>query len=342
MKVKIGVLGAGTWGTALAIILSEKGHEVTLWSALQKEITEINETRSLKDKLPKAVIPDTIIATTDLEAAVKEKDLIVFAVASPFVRSTAKLVAPFIDRKIPVVNVAKGIEEDTLFTLTDIIEDEFKKQNRDIGNVAVLSGPSHAEEVSIHIPTTVVVGAKTKETACYIQDVFMTDRFRVYTSPDIIGIELGGAIKNVIALAAGILDGLGFGDNSKAALITRGMSEIGRLGIKLGGKLETFAGLSGIGDLIVTCTSKHSRNHNAGYLIGRGMKAEAAMKEVGQVVEGVYAAKAALKLAKLHDVDMPIVENMNEVLFHGKDPRESVSELLLRDKKKEHITLKWE
>lgn len=342
MKVRVGVLGAGTWGTALAIILAEKGHEVTLWSALEKEIQEINETRSLKDKLPRAVIPETVRATTDVEQAVKEKELIVFAVASPFVRGTAKLVAPLVDRSIPVVNVAKGIEEETLFTLTDIIEDEFKKQNGEPGNVVVLSGPSHAEEVSIHIPTTVVVGAKTKETACFVQDVFMTERFRVYTSPDIVGIELGGAIKNVIALAAGILDGLGFGDNSKAALITRGMSEIGRLGIKMGGKLETFAGLSGIGDLIVTCTSKHSRNHNAGYLIGTGLKADEAMKEVGQVVEGVYAAKAALKLARLHELDMPIVEKVNEVLFEGKDPREAVNELLLRDKKKEHSTLTWE
>lgn len=342
MKVRVGVLGAGTWGTALAIILAESGHEVTLWSALEAEITEIKETRSLASKLKGAVIPSSIVATTDLKEACREKDVIVFAVASPFVRVTAKRAAPFIDRKIPVVNVAKGIEEESLFTLTEIIEDEFKKDNGNIGNVAVLSGPSHAEEVSLHIPTTVVVGAKTKETACFLQDIFMTDRFRVYTSPDIIGIELGGAVKNVIALAAGILDGLGFGDNSKAALITRGMSEIGRLGIHLGGKLETFAGLSGIGDLIVTCTSKHSRNHNAGYLIGKGMKTEDAMKEVGQVVEGVYAAKATLKLAKLHEVDMPIVEKMNEVLFEGKDPRDSVSELLLRDKKTEHNTLKWE
>lgn len=342
MKVKVGVLGAGTWGTALAIILSESGHDVTLWSAISSEIEEINEKRSLESKLPIAVIPEAIQATTDLQAACEGKDIIVFAVASPYVRMTAHQAAPFIDRKIPVVNVAKGIEEDTLFTLTDIIEDEFQKDNGDIGNVAVLSGPSHAEEVSVHIPTTVVVGAKTKETACFIQDVFMTDRFRVYTSPDIIGIELGGAIKNVIALAAGILDGLEFGDNSKAALMTRGMSEIGRLGIKMGGKLETFAGLSGIGDLIVTCTSKHSRNHNAGFLIGKGMKTDEAMKEVGQVVEGVYAAKAALKLARLHDLDMPIVEKINQVLFEGKDPRESVNELLLRDKKKEHKTLKWE
>lgn len=342
MKVRVGVLGAGTWGTALAIILSENGHDVTLWSAISSEIDEINEKRSLESKLPRAVIPENIVATTDLKTACEEKDLIVFAVASPFVRMTANKAAPFIDRKIPVVNVAKGIEEDTLFTLTDIIEDEFKKENGDIGNVAVLSGPSHAEEVSVHIPTTVVVGAKTKETACFIQDVFMTDRFRVYTSPDIIGIELGGAIKNVIALAAGVLDGLEFGDNSKAALMTRGMSEIGRLGIKMGGKLETFAGLSGIGDLIVTCTSKHSRNHNAGFLIGKGMKADEAMKEVGQVVEGVYAAKAALKLARLHELDMPIVEKINQVLFEDKDPREAVYELLLRDKKKEHKTLKWE
>lgn len=342
MRVKVGVLGAGTWGTALAIILSENGHEVTLWSAIESEIKEIKEKRSLENKLPRAVIPEEICATTNLEETCREKDLIVFAVASPFVRMTAKKAAPFLSREIPIVNVAKGIEEESLFTLTEIIEDELKKDNGNIGNVAVLSGPSHAEEVSVRIPTTVVAGAKTHETACFIQDVFMTERFRVYTSPDIVGIELGGAIKNVIALAAGILDGLEFGDNSKAALITRGMYEIGKLGIKVGGKLETFAGLSGIGDLIVTCTSSHSRNHNAGFLIGKGKTANEAMKEVGQVVEGVYAAKAALKLAKKYDVDMPIVEKMNEVLFENKDPMTAVSELLLRDKKIEHSTLRWE
>lgn len=238
--------------------------------------------------------------------------------------------------------MAKGIEEDTLMTLTEIIESEFEADNGDKGIVTVLSGPSHAEEVSIGMPTTAVVGAKSRDIACMIQDAFMSERFRVYTSPDIIGIELGGSLKNVIALAAGVIDGLGLGDNAKAALITRGISEIGRLGMKLGGKLETFAGLSGIGDLIVTCCSTHSRNHNAGFLMGQGKTMEEAMAEVGQVVEGVYSAKAASKLAHVNNIDMPIVEQMNKVLFENKKAEDALSELLLRDKKDEHSGFDWD
>ena len=342
MNLNIGVLGAGSWGTALAILLNKNGHKVTLWSAVEAEREEILKFRTLSKRLPGIKIPEEISITDDLKEACENKDLIVFAVASPFVRATAAKAAPFIDRKIPVVNVAKGIEEESLNTLVEVIESEFIKDNEDKGDIAVLSGPSHAEEVSTGMPTTAVVGAFTEKTACFIQDAFMTERFRVYTSPDVTGIELGGSLKNVIALAAGVIDGLGYGDNSKAALITRGISEIGRLGIKLGGKLETFAGLSGIGDLIVTCCSTHSRNHNAGFLIGKGKTADEAMKEVGQVVEGVYSAKAALKLSKKYDVDMPIVEKMNEVLFEGKNPKEAVTELLLRDKKTEHTTLSWD
>jgi len=235
-----------------------------------------------------------------------------------------------------IVNVGKGIEENTLETLTDIIKEEIPQ-----ADVAVLSGPSHAEEVSRTIPTTCVVGADSKDTAHFIQDVFMSERFRVYTSPDVIGIELGGSIKNVIALAAGIADGLGFGDNTKAALMTRGIAEISRLGIAMGGKMETFAGLSGVGDLIVTCTSKHSRNRNAGYLIGQGYTMEEAMKEVKQIVEGVYSAKAALALAKKYNVEMPIVEQVNLVLFEDKPAIEAVSDLLLRDKRREYSELEW-
>lgn len=333
---KISILGAGAWGTAIAILLGNNGHEVVLWSALQSEIEQLEKDRELKDKLPGIKLPDSVSISGDLENSCKEKDLIVFAVASPFVRATAKKAASYIAGDQIIVNVGKGIEESTLETLTDIIKDEIPQ-----ADVAVLSGPSHAEEVSRGIPTTCVVGADSKNTAHFVQDVFMSERFRVYTSPDVIGIELGGSIKNVIALAAGIADGLGFGDNTKAALMTRGIAEISRLGIAMGGKMETFAGLSGVGDLIVTCTSKHSRNRNAGFLIGQGYTMEEAMKEVKQIVEGVYSAKAALALAKKYNVEMPIVEQVNLVLFENKPAIEAVSDLLLRDKRREYTELQW-
>ena len=334
---KVSILGAGSWGSALAILLGNNGHEVTLWSILDEEVKMLNTYREQKDKLPGVKLPSNVKVTTDLESACKDKDIIVFAVASPYVRSTAKMASSFIKAGQLVVNVGKGIEETTLDTLSDILNEELKN-----ADVAVLSGPSHAEEVSHGIPTTVVVGAKSKESAYFIQDIFMSDKFRVYTSPDIIGIELGGSIKNVIALAAGIADGLGFGDNTKAALMTRGIAEISRLGIAMGGKIETFAGLSGIGDLIVTCTSKHSRNRSAGYLIGKGYTMKEAMEEVKQVVEGVYSAKAAFALAKKYNVPMPIVEQINQVLFENKPAKEAVDDLLNRDKRREHPGLKWD
>ncbi|BCJ99779.1 NAD(P)H-dependent glycerol-3-phosphate dehydrogenase [Anaerocolumna chitinilytica] len=334
---KISILGAGAWGTAIAILLGNNGHEVVLWSALQAEVEQLINDRELKDKLPGIKLPSSVSVSGDIKASCVNKDLIVFAVASPFVRATAKNVSSFIAKNQIIVNVGKGIEENTLETLTDIIKDEIPQ-----ADVAVLSGPSHAEEVSRGIPTTCVVGADSKDTAHFIQDVFMSERFRVYTSPDVIGIELGGSIKNVIALAAGIADGLGFGDNTKAALMTRGIAEISRLGIAMGGKMETFAGLSGVGDLIVTCTSKHSRNRNAGFLIGQGYTMEEAMKEVKQIVEGVYSAKAALALAKKYEVEMPIVEQVNQVLFENKSALEAVSDLLLRDKRREYSELQWE
>jgi glycerol-3-phosphate dehydrogenase (NAD(P)+) len=334
---KISLLGAGSWGTALAIVLANNGHDVTLWSAVAAEVSMLKENREHKDRLPGVKLPDNITILEDLEKSCKEKDLLVFSVASPYVRETAKKAAPFIPEGQLIVNVAKGIEEATLMTLSEILEEELP--NRDI---AVLSGPSHAEEVSKGIPTTVVVGAKTKQSAIKVQDMFMNDFFRVYTSPDIIGIELGGSVKNVIALAAGVIDGLGLGDNTKAALMTRGIAEMSRLGIAMGGKLETFSGLSGIGDLIVTCTSKHSRNRNAGYLIGQGYTTKEAMEKVCQVVEGVYSAKAALKLAEKYGVSMPIVEEVNKVLFEEKSAKEALEDLFNRDKRKEYSTLKWE
>lgn len=333
---RVSVLGAGSWGTALAILLANNGHEVTLWSVLEAEVEMLTTHREQVDKLPGVKLPENITITMNLEEACNNKDLLVFAVASPYVRSTAKLVAPYVKDNQIIVNVAKGIEESTLSTLSDILNEEIPN-----ADIAVLSGPSHAEEVSRGIPTTCVVGAESKDTAHFIQDIFMSDKFRVYTSPDIIGIELGGSLKNVIALAAGIADGLGFGDNTKAALMTRGIAEMSRLGITMGGKMETFAGLSGVGDLIVTCTSKHSRNRSAGYLIGTGKTMEEAMEEVHQVVEGVYSAKAALSLAKKYNIEMPIVEQINLVLFENKSAKDAVDDLLLRDKRREYTDLEW-
>ena len=333
---KVSVIGAGSWGTALAILLEKNGHQVTLWSHREEEAEKLAKSREHKSKLPGVPIPEGIAITGDLEEALKEKEVIVFAVPSVAVRSTAKKVSPYVNEGQLIVNVAKGIEESTLMTLTDIIEEEIPGAKG-----CVLSGPSHAEEVSRGLPTTCVVGAKDKETAEFLQNIFMSPVFRVYISPDILGIELGGALKNVIALAAGTADGLGYGDNTKAALITRGITEIARLGIAMGARADTFYGLSGIGDLIVTCASKHSRNRKAGYLMGQGRNMYQAMDEVNMVVEGVYSAKAGLALSKKYNVEMPIIEQVNKVLFEGKAPAEAVKELMVRDKKIESWDSTW-
>ena len=333
---KVSVIGAGSWGTALAILLEKNGHQVTLWSHREEEAKELAKSREHKSKLPGVEIPEGIEIISDLEGALREKDVIVFAVPSVAVRSTARKVAPYVKEGQLIVNVAKGIEETTLMTLTDIIEEEIPEAKG-----CVLSGPSHAEEVSRGLPTTCVVGAKDKETAEFLQNIFMSPVFRVYISPDILGIGLGGALKNVIALAAGTADGLGYGDNTKAALITRGITEIARLGIAMGAKADTFYGLSGIGDLIVTCASKHSRNRKAGYLMGQGRNMQQAMDEVNMVVEGVYSAKAGLALSQKYKVEMPIIEQVNKVLFEGKAPADAVRELMVRDKKIESWDSTW-
>ena len=332
----VGIMGAGSWGTALALLLHKNGHQVTVWSISEEEVEMLSTKREHESKLPGVRIPDDMEFTSDLAKAVKDKDFIVMAVPSPFTRSTAKSMSPYIPEGQIIVDVAKGIEEDTLMTLSQQIEQEIPQ-----ADVAVLSGPSHAEEVGRGIPTSVVIGAKTKKTAEYLQSMFMNEVFRVYTSPDILGMELGGSLKNVIALAAGIADGLGYGDNTKAALITRGIAEIARLGVEAGGALESFTGLTGIGDLIVTCASVHSRNRKAGYLIGQGMSMQEAMDEVKMVVEGVYSTKAAVKMGKKYDVSTPIIEEVNKVLFEGKNPGEAVRDLMLRDSKPEISTLSW-
>ena len=333
---KITVLGGGSWGIALAVLLHKNGHEICVWSALDEEIQMLREKHEHK-MLPGVILPEDAVFTTDDRAAVEGRDLLVMAVASSYTRKTARQFGSLVAPGQKIVNVAKGIEEQTLMTLSEVIEQEIPQ-----ADVAVMSGPSHAEEVGKGLPTTIVVGAKTRSTAEYIQNLFMSETFRVYVSPDILGIELGGALKNVVALAAGIADGLGYGDNTKAALITRGITEIARLGTAMGGRFETFCGLTGIGDLIVTCASMHSRNRRAGILIGQGKTMEEAMAEVQMVVEGVYSAKAAMGLAKKYEVQLPIIEQVNEVLFAGKSADQAVKDLMLRDKKVEVPAFPWE
>ena len=331
-----GIIGAGSFGTALALLLEKNGYNVTVWSHKPEEAEKIQKEREHKSKLPGVYLPEKILFTGDFESAIKGKDFVVLAVPSIAVRDTAKKMKPYVATGQKIVNVAKGIEESTLMTLSEQIEEELPQ-----ADVAVLSGPSHAEEVGRGLPTTCVVGARTKETAEYLQTAFMNDAFRVYISPDILGIELGGSLKNVIALAAGIADGLGYGDNTKAALITRGIAEITRLGVKMGGKAESFSGLTGIGDLIVTCASVHSRNRRAGILIGQGKTMQEAMEEVQMVVEGVYSAKAGLALSHKYRISMPIIEQINQVLFEDKNPADAVCELMHRDGRLENSELLW-
>ncbi|MEX6493675.1 NAD(P)H-dependent glycerol-3-phosphate dehydrogenase [Fusobacterium animalis] len=329
---KISVIGSGGWGIALTILLHKNGHNLTIWSFDKKEAEELKKTRQNKTKLPNILLPEDVKVTDDLREAVDDKDILILAVPSKAIRSVSKSLKDIIKENQVIVNVAKGLEEDTLETMTDIIEEELKDKNP---KVAVLSGPSHAEEVGRGIPTTCVVSAHNKELTLYLQNIFMNPSFRVYTSPDMLGVEIGGALKNVIALAAGIADGLNYGDNTKAALITRGIKEISALGVAMGGEQSTFYGLTGLGDLIVTCASMHSRNRRAGILLGQGKTLDEAIKEVNMVVEGVYSAKSALMAAKKYNVEIPIIEQVNAVLFENKNAAEAVNELMIRDKKLE-------
>ena len=334
---EVGVIGAGSWGIALAKLLHTNGSKVTVWSIVEEEIAMLREKHEHVDKLPGVKLPEDMEFTTDLKETIEGKEFLVLAVPSVFTRSTAKSMAEFVKKGQIIVCVAKGIEENTLMTITDVVQQEIPE-----ADVAVMCGPSHAEEVGIGLPTTVVAGAKTKETAEKIQDLFMNDVFRVYTSPDMLGMELGGSLKNVIALAAGMADGLGYGDNTKAALITRGISEISGLAQAMGANMKTLYGLTGIGDLIVTCESRHSRNRKAGMLIGQGYTMDEATEEVHMVVEGIYSAKAALALAKKYEVQLPIIEEVNQVLFENKPVKEAVKELMVREKRTEHTSLTWE
>ncbi len=332
--LKIGVLGAGTWGIALARIMSNCSHEVTVWSALPDEINALTKTRR-QCNLPDMVIPDEIRFTAELHEVCQEKDVLFLAVPSQFIRVTARSMVPFLKTRQIIVNVAKGIEPDTHFTMTQIIQDELNKAGVTDVSVAVLSGPSHAEEVARDIPTTIVSSCNDVSVAETIQNIFADSCMRVYTNSDMEGVELCGAIKNIIALAVGISHGLGYGDNTMAALITRGIAEITRLGIAMGCDRETFDGLAGIGDLVVTATSKHSRNQQCGYYIGQGMECFEAVNRVGMVVEGINALPAAVQLAATYKVEMPIVEMVNNVINHGLDVKQAADCLMSRDKKSE-------
>ncbi len=329
---KIGVLGAGTWGMALARMLCVSGHNVTVWSALEKEVEAFSSTRR-HPNLPGMEIPQEIIFTKNIAEVCREQDVLLFAVPSVFVRSTARSAAPYIRDGQVIVDVAKGIEADTLFTMTQIIEDEIK--NPTVKLVA-LSGPTHAEEVAKDLPTTIVSACADKNAAELVQEVFSNTCMRVYTNEDVLGVELCGAMKNIMALGSGIALGLGYGDNTKAALITRGMAEITRLGSAMGCDSRTFYGLAGIGDLIVTATSVHSRNNRCGMLLGQGVAPEEAVKQVGMVVEGIHALAAAMRLMEKYDVEMPIVRAVNAVVNCGADPRSEVMALMNRNQRPEN------
>ena len=332
--MNIGVLGAGTWGMALARMLANDSYDVTVWSALEKEIDELSQSRRHKN-LPGMIIPDSIRFTKDIAEVCRDKEILLFAVPSLYVRNTVRSARKFIPDGQIVVDVAKGIEAETLFTMSQVIADELNDGEHKNVKIVALSGPTHAEEVALDLPTTIVSACSDMAAAKKVQDVFMNTCMRVYTNDDVLGIELCGALKNIIALASGISAGLGYGDNAKAAIITRGMAEMTRLGKKMGAKQETFAGLAGIGDLIVTATSMHSRNNRCGMLIGQGKKPEDAVKEVGMVVEGINALPAAMKLMKEYDVEMPISAMVNAVVNEGADPKKAVAELMGRDKKNE-------
>ena len=333
-KYKIAVIGAGSFGTALAITLTGKGHEVTVWARRPQQIEEMRRTRRNTHYLPGVVLPEALCFTDDLKQAIAGKDLILMAVPTQTFRSVFTKAAAYLDPQIPVVNVAKGIEKGSTLRLSEVARQVLPNVR-----YAALSGPSHAEEVARKLPTTVVAASDDHALAMEVQDIFSTDRFRVYTNEDLIGVELGGALKNIIALGAGISDGLKFGDNAKAAMMTRGITEMTRLGLALGAEAETFAGLAGIGDLIVTCTRMHSRNRRCGILIGEGKSVTDASAEVGMVVEGLSTAEAATALAEKRNVEMPITQCIYHMIQGSVSAQEAVNLLMGRERKKENIIL---
>ncbi|MEK4378389.1 MULTISPECIES: NAD(P)H-dependent glycerol-3-phosphate dehydrogenase [unclassified Bacillus (in: firmicutes)] len=327
---RVTMLGAGSWGTALALVLADNNHDVRMWGHRAELIQQINDLHENKDYLPDVKLPESIRATTEIGEAVSDADFIIVAVPTKAIREVLRQAVPFMTKKAVFVHVSKGIEPDSLLRISEIMEFELPSDVRK--DIVVLSGPSHAEEVGLRHPTTVTSSSKSMQAAEEVQDLFINHNFRVYTNPDVIGVEIGGALKNIIALAAGITDGLGYGDNAKAALITRGLAEIARLGTKMGGNPLTFSGLTGVGDLIVTCTSVHSRNWRAGNLLGKGYKLEDVLEEMGMVVEGVRTTKAAYQLSEKYQVQMPITEALHQVLFNGQKVETAVESLMARGK----------
>ncbi len=332
MKRKITLLGGGSWGTALSKLLSENGHEVTVWLRDEEQCRTLSTERVNKKYLPKVQIPENIVFTSNIDEAVKNAEILLIVTPTQMIRSILKQISEEYKRDKIIINASKGIEIGTMCLVSDIVNEETRNCS-----FAVLSGPSHAEEVGLSLPTAITVACDDKDVAEKIQDAFMSTYFRVYTNEDVIGAEIGGALKNIIALGAGISDGVGYGDNAKAALMNRGIVEIARLGIAMGADIHTFYGLSGIGDLIVTCTSKHSRNWNAGYLIGQGMSKNEAISKIGMVVEGIPTTYAAYELSKKLKVEMPIVTAMYDILENNSDVKETVNKLMLRDKKEEKL-----
>lgn len=326
----VAFLGGGSFGTALGILLANKGCKVNIYDRDKSVVDDINNNGKNDKYIKELKIPKNVTAYNDLDETLKEVKFVVLAVPSHVIRAVSKSLKDKLDKDIVIISIAKGIEEGTNLRLSEVIEEELPNNK-----VVILSGPSHAEEVAFDIPTTVVVSSKDENAANEVQDLFITKNFRVYTNNDLVGVEIGGAVKNIIALAAGVCDGIGYGDNSKAALMTRGMAEIVRVGIKLDGKPETFLGLTGIGDLIVTCTSLHSRNRRAGFLIGKGKSTEEATKDVGMVVEGIKACRAFYELKEKLNVEMPITDVLYKILFENKDPKDAVVALMEREKKNE-------
>ncbi|WP_324824388.1 NAD(P)H-dependent glycerol-3-phosphate dehydrogenase [Sinanaerobacter sp. ZZT-01] len=330
MNKKIAVLGAGSWGTALAVTLSANGHEVNMWDINEQHAQELRVNRENKRYLPEVSFPELLNIALESEQAIKGADIVLFSAPAQHFRSALENALPYLRKDMVLVNVAKGIEQKTLLRMSQIANEKLPD-----ADYVVLSGPSHAEEVGKAMPTTVVSASKDIKLAEYIQDVFMSDTFRVYTNTDVVGVELGGALKNIIALGAGISDGMGFGDNAKAAMMTRGMTEMARLGVKLGAEEKTFSGLSGMGDLIVTCTSMHSRNRRCGIMIGEGLRPAEATQKVGMVVEGMFTTEAAYELAQKNGVEMPITEAIYQVVNDKMDARKAVTALMGRSKKHE-------
>ncbi|KGR74128.1 NAD(P)H-dependent glycerol-3-phosphate dehydrogenase [Ureibacillus sinduriensis] len=327
------VLGAGSWGTALALVLAGNNHDTLVWTHRGEQADEINIHHTNQKYLPNIQLPEKLVATSNLEEAIHHSDIMVVAVPTKAIREVCGSMEQFLKDKKLFVHVSKGIEPDSLMRISEILSESLSPDI--VEEIVVLSGPSHAEEVVLHHPTTITAACSNLDAAEKVQDLFMNNYFRVYTNDDVVGVELGGALKNVIALAAGISDGLDYGDNAKAALITRGLAEITRLGVKMGGNPFTFAGLTGMGDLIATCTSVHSRNWKAGNMLGKGLKLDEVLSQIGMVVEGVRTTKAAHQLSERYDVPMPITTALFEILFNEKEPKVAVDELMIRMKKRE-------